>query len=262
MTEKRRTSISWVEAERIVVRGSAIEDLIGNVTFAEAIFLVLRGERPGPEEARLFESILVAIIDHGVRPPSTIAAVTVANTGAELNASVAAGILAINRFHGGAVEESMNAIRKAFARRLENRTDAMDAARATVAEFRESGERISGFGHRFHAADPRTGRLFALAAELGLSRGFVEQARALERALAESTGRNLRINADGAIAALLLELRFPPQAANGVFMIGRVPGLVAHAVEERESNPPMRTVSVEDYEYVGETPDPPNNTAL
>lgn len=251
MPEKRRTAVSWVEAERISVRGFPIQELIGNVSFGEAIFLILRGDRPTKNEARLFEAVLVSVIDHGVRPPSTIAAVTVANTGAELNASVAAGILAINKYHGGAVEDAMAAISDAVELQSRESISAAEAAKKTVAAYRSDGRRISGFGHRFHAADPRTVRMFALAEELGLAGSFVAQARELERALTESAGRNLPINADGAIGALLLELKFPPKAANGIFMIARVPGLVAHAVEEQERNAPMRTVAVDDYEYDG-----------
>ncbi|MDQ3042356.1 MAG: citryl-CoA lyase, partial [Acidobacteriota bacterium] len=129
--------------------------------------------------------------------------------------------------------------------------NAFEAAQKIVADYRARGERISGFGHRFHSADPRTVRLFELARELNIAGKFVAQAEALEKVLSESAGVNLPINADGAIAALLCEMDFPPKIANGIFMIARVGGLVAHAVEEQESNPPMRTVDAESYEYDG-----------
>lgn len=253
MTEKRHTSVSWVEAEKIEVRGFPIEELIGRVSFGEAIFLILRGKLPTFPEARLFEAILAAVIDHGVRPPSTIAAVTVANTGSSLNAAVAAGILAINKFHGGAIEDAMAALSEAVCSQSERAISPTEAAMTLAASYKANGKRVSGFGHRFHAADPRTQRLFSLAGELGLAGKFVEQADALEHVLTETAGRKLPINADGAIAALLLELGFPPKTANGIFMIARIPGLVAHVVEEQERNRPMRTVSVDEYEYDGDT---------
>jgi len=249
MGTKRHTSISWVEAEKISVRGVGIEDLIGGFSFSEAIFLVLRGSRPTAPELRVFEAILVSVIDHGVRPPSTIAAVTVANTGADLNAAVAAGILAINKFHGGAIEDAMATVRDSVEL-IESLGSAEAAAFETVRLHRAAGRRISGFGHRFHGSDPRTVRLFEIAAENGLAGRYVAQARAIESALSAG-GRRLPINADGAIASLLLELGFPDKTANGIFIIARVAGLVAHAVEEQERNQPMRTVSVEDYEYDG-----------
>ena len=251
MTFARKTSISWVEAEKISLRGYAIEDLIGNISWGEAVYLILLGELPPKNFANLLEAILISVIDHGVRPPSTIAAVTIANTGASLNSSVAAGILAINKYHGGAIEDAMKAISEAVKWQSEN-LNAYQSAEKIVQNYKEKGVRISGFGHRFHAADPRTIRLFELAKELEVAGKFVEQAEAIEKVLSEKSGKHLPINADGAIAALLCEMNFPPKTANGIFMIARVPGLVAHAVEEQEDNPPMRTVDVENYEYNGE----------
>jgi citrate synthase len=245
----RKTSISRVEAEKITIREHAVEDLIGNRTYGEALYLLLLGKLPTPEQARMLEAIIISVIDHGVKPPSTIATVTVANTGASLNASVAAGILAINKYHGGAVEDAMKAIGSAVAIQNSDGVDAATAAEKLIADYKERGERVSGFGHRFHAADPRTVRLFEFAKELKISGKFIEQAGVMERVLSERSGKSLPVNADGAIAACLLEMNFPPKIANGIFMIARTAGLVAHAVEEQENNPPMRTVDVESYEF-------------
>lgn len=244
----RKTALSRVEAEKITLRGYPIEELIGKRTYGEVLFLLLTGRRPAPEQAQLLEAIIVSVLDHGVKPPSTIAAVTVANTGASLNAAVAAGILAINKYHGGAIEDAMTAIAAAVHLQAAG-VEAAEAAERLVAAYQGRGERISGYGHRHHAADPRTDCLFALARELGLAGRFIAQAEALETALRAGTGKKLPLNADGAIAACLLELDFPPATANGIFMIARVAGLVAHAVEERQNNPPMRTVDVESYEF-------------
>ena len=69
MVEKRRTEIAWVEDGRILVRGYRLEELIGRLSFADAIYLVLRGELPDEARSRLFEAILVSVVDHGP-PPS------------------------------------------------------------------------------------------------------------------------------------------------------------------------------------------------
>ena len=253
MANNRKTAISWVEAEKINLRGYAIEDLIGRISLGEAIFLLLMGELPTKNQAKMLEAILISVIDHGASPPSTIAAVTVANTGASLNSAVAAGILAINKYHGGAIEDAMKAVAEAVELQKTENLSAIDSAEKVVQTYKSEGTRISGFGHRFHAADPRTVRLFELARELNVAGKFVEQAEILEKVLSEKSGRNLPINADGAIAALLCEMNFLPKIANGIFMIARVAGLVAHTIEEQERNPPMRTVEVENYEYDGKT---------
>jgi citrate synthase len=251
MAEKRKTAISWVEAEKIIVRGYAVEDLIGKIGWGEAVGLLLLGELPPANYAKMLEAILISVIDHGARPPSTLAAVTVANTGADLNAAVAAGILAINKFHGGAIEDAMRALSEAVALQEKENFTAVEAAEKVVQNYKARGRRISGFGHRFHAADPRTIRLFELAREFNVGGKFVAQAEILEKVLSEKAGRNLPLNADGAIAAVLCEMNFPAKTANGIFMIARVAGLVAHAVEEQERNAPMRTVNADEYEYDG-----------
>lgn len=253
MANNRKTAISWVEAEKITLRGYPIEDLIGRVSLGEAVFLLLRGELPTSNQAKMLEAILISVIDHGVKPPSTIAAVTVANTGANLNSAVAAGILAINKYHGGAIEEAMSAISEAVNLQKDENLSAIDSATKIVQNYKSAGKRISGFGHRFHAADPRTVRLFELAKELNVAGKYVAQTEILEKVLSEKSGKNLPVNADGAIAALLCEMNFPPATANGIFMIARITGLVAHVAEEQERNPSMRTVEVENYEFDGET---------
>ncbi len=251
MTYKRKTSISWVEQESIKIRGKSVEELIGNNSFGEILYLLLLGKLPSKNHARLLEAILISVIDHGVKPPSTISAVTVANTGASLNSAVAAGILAINEYHGGAIEESMMAISEAV-KIQEKGLDKTQSAEKLVDEYKSKGLRISGFGHRFHGDDPRTVKLFELAESLDVAGKYVEQAKVIEQVLSNKTEKKLPINADGAIAALLCEMDFPPKVANGIFMIARVPGLVAHAVEEQKNNPPMRTVDVENYYFEDE----------
>ncbi len=69
--------------------------MIGRLSFAEAIYLVLMGELPTPTVSRIVEALLVSALDHGATPPSTQAARNVATTGAPIRASAAAGILAL-----------------------------------------------------------------------------------------------------------------------------------------------------------------------
>src|SRR6266700_3029918 len=99
------TAVTRVEPNRVAVRGYDIADLMGRVSFGAAVHLILTGELPAPSIARLMDAVLVASIDHGATPPSALAARTVASTGASLSASVAAGIMSINRHHGGAIED-------------------------------------------------------------------------------------------------------------------------------------------------------------
>jgi len=175
----------------------------------------------------------------------------VASTGAELNSAVAAGILAISRFHGGAIEEGMKLFFQISSRMDEQNIPAEVAAQNVLQDMKARKKRASGFGHRLHTKDPRTARLFALADELGLSGKYVKIALAVEAALEQSLGKALPINVDGAIAALLCELDFPAEIGNAFFMIARTAGLVAHIQEEKTRMRPMRKIHPQDYEYDG-----------
>ncbi|RMG55493.1 MAG: citryl-CoA lyase [Acidobacteria bacterium] len=246
-----KTAITKVEPNKILLRGYRLDELIGRISYGDAIYLALKGELPPGNEGKVIEAILVSVIDHGGSPPSTLAARTIASTGAELSAAVAGGILAISQYHGGAIEECMNVLSEGVAYQHETSAALEDAAEWVVKRYRDRGKRIHGFGHRLHTRDPRTARLFELAATWGVAGRFVAMARAIERALSERLQRPMPINADGAIAALLCELHFEPALADAFFMMARIPGLVAHIHEERSRQKPMRRIHPTDIEYDG-----------
>lgn len=246
-----KTSVTEVKPNCISVRGYPIDELMGRITFSQAIYLVLKGEMPSVEVGKLIDAIFVSSVDHGAGPPSVLTARTVMSTGAELNSAVAAGVLAISRYHGGAIEEGMKLFLAIAERMDKNGTDEEDAGWEILREMRERKQRASGFGHRLHTQDPRTVKLFSLAEELGLAGRYIRIAVAVEKILAEQTGRHLPINVDGAIAAVLCDLDIPPEIGNAFFIIARVPGLVAHVHEEKSRMKPMRKIHPEDHEYDG-----------
>ncbi len=245
-----KTAITQINPNEVRLRGYRIDDLMGQVTFAQAIFLALRGELPPPGIARLLEAILVSSIDHGVTPPSTLAARTAASTGAMLNAAVAVGVLSINRYHGGAIHDCMNVITEGLQRVAGSGELLENVARDIVAEYKVEKKRIAGLGHRIHTSDPRTEKLFALADECGVAGDGVAMIRGIQKALS-ATGKNLPINVDGAIAALLIDMEIPQALANAFFIMARVPGLVAHIYEEQTRERPMRRINPSDHEFNG-----------
>lgn len=246
-----KTSITKVQPNKISVRGYPVDKLIGKISFAEAIYLVLRGEMPSPEVGKLIDAIFVSSVDHGVSPPSVLAARTVASTGAEMNSAIAAGVQAISRYHGGAIEEGMKLFLKIAQRVEEKNENEEKVVREILQKMKEKGRRASGFGHRIHTQDPRTKKLFSLADELGLSGKHVRIALAVEKELESLLGKALPINVDGAIAALLCDLEIGSEIGNAFFIIARVPGLVAHIHEERTRMRPMRKIDPQDFEYDG-----------
>jgi citrate synthase len=114
------------------------------------------------------------------------------------------------------------------------------AAERLVRQKRTAGERVPGFGHRVHSAvDPRVDVLFGLARDAGLDGDGIRCARAIEAALA-TVVRPIPLNIDGALAAVLYDLGFPPLVGTLLFIISRVAGLSAEVAEEYAREKPMR----------------------
>jgi citrate synthase len=249
--EKWKTAITKIEPNRIAMKGYRVEELMGQVPFAHVVFLLLKGELPSKEQGLLMDAMLVSSADHGATPPSALSARTVASGGAPLTAAIGAGITAINRYHGGAIEGCMSVLLEAVERKRETGRDAAIVAAEMVDEYRAAKRRIPGYGHRLHTEDPRSVRLFALAHELGIAGEYVSMAHAIRDAMKEKLGRDLPMNVDGAIATMLCEMDFPPEMSNGIFAISRCSGLVAHVYEEQTRMRPMRRIDPVAHEYDG-----------
>src|SRR5438045_9065018 len=101
------TSLTSIAPDKILIRGYALDEMMGRLSFAEAVYLLLMGELPTPAIGRMFNAILVSSLDHGVTPPSTLAARHVATAGAAVKGCVAAGAVALRPDHGGGLQRAM-----------------------------------------------------------------------------------------------------------------------------------------------------------
>ena len=253
--DRWQTSLTAIEPNKIQVRGYSLDEMMGRLGFAEAVYLLLMGELPTPAIGRMLNAVLVSSIDHGVTPPSTLAARNVATSGAPLKDCVAAGILAFGPHHGGDIESCMRFLDRGLTM-MRSGKSLKQAAEAIVGECVDQHEVPPGFGHRFHTRDPRAARLFQMSLELEVEGEHVRLIRAAERALDEVKDRfdrALPVNVDGAIAAICADLGFAYELGNAIFLISRLPGLIAHAHEERTRQSPMRQIDPKDHDYDGAT---------
>jgi citrate synthase len=247
------SSLTNIAPNKISVRGYPLDEMMGRLGFAEAVYLLLMGELPTPAIGRMLNAVLVSSIDHGVTPPSTLAARNVATTGAPLKDCVAAGILAFGPHHGGDIESCMRFLDGGLTLMRAGKSE-KQAADAIVEECVAQNIEPPGFGHRYHTKDPRAARLFQMALELEVEGEHVRLIRATERAIeshASHFGRPLPVNVDGAIAAISADLGFAYELGNAIFLISRLPGLIAHAHEERTRQSGMRQIDPKDYDYDG-----------
>jgi citrate synthase len=220
------TSVGTSDADSITVMGRDLtRDLMGKATLSELAFLVVQGRMPTPEEARLFDAVLVSLADHGLTP--TVLAARLTHTGApeSLQGAVAAGLLGAGSVFLGVVEDTVLFL-----------DEAGEDVEGAVARELEAGRRIPGLGHPIHKVeDPRTPRIYEIAEETGLTGSYLARLRELAAAHARQTGRELPINGAGVAGAALADLGFPGPLLRGFALLARTAGLLGHLAEEMQS---------------------------
>ena len=214
-TDWWKTSIIDTEPGRIELHGSPIQDLIGNISFTDMIWLMVRGDRPNEAQSRLFEAALVSAVDHGPQAPSIAAARMAVTCGLPLNNAMASAVNMLGDVHGGAGEQAVELFHLVMAH---------DGSVSNVLnEWKNRhGKIIPGFGHRFHKpTDPRAPRLMELvnqAVGFGACDGkFAKIAQQIETILSEQKGTPIPMNIDGATAVIYAKLSFAPSLRAGCF---------------------------------------------
>lgn len=251
------TNIIDIQPGTIRVRGYPIQELIGSIGFSEMVWLMLKGDLPNRDQAKLLEAALVAAVDHGPHAPSIAVSRIAVSCGLPLNGAMASAINTLDDVHGGAGEQCAELYLK-VDQRVSDGESLQAATEVVLDEFLgESGRFVPGFGHRFHPIDPRVGPLLGLvtdAANAGVVDGrFVGIAQSMEELLKQRKRRQIPMNIDGATAVIYTELGFSPPLARGIFCLSRSVGILAHAWEqtnrmERNKGPMPREFP---YRYTG-----------
>ena len=227
------TNIIEMEPGSISLRGTPIENLIGNKNFVEMIWLMTTGEHIDSKKSLLLEAALVAAVDHGPQAPSIAAARMSATCGVDINNSLATGINLLGDIHGGAGQQALELYQEIDEVGLEN-------IESVLKKHKELNQGyIPGFGHRFHKpVDPRAPRLIELVNDATkdgqVSGKFSKIACEIERKL--STKKPIPMNIDGATAVIYAELGCPPPLARGLFCISRSIGILAHTWEQMQQD--------------------------
>jgi citrate synthase len=251
------TEIIDIQPGEIHVRGYAIQDLIGQVSFPDMIWLMVRGDLPSPGQARLLEAALVASVDHGPHAPSIAIAQMAATCGIGLNNAMASAINVLGDVHGGAGQDCMKLYELVRNEHQQGGELASVTDRVLAQFISDNGKIVPGFGHRFHPVDPRAAPLLGLveaaAAEGVVGGGYVAIGREVEAALRRRTGRSLPMNIDGATAVIFAELGFAPEMGRGLFILSRSVGILAHAWEQMKAGRRMKGPMPKDipFTYAG-----------
>jgi len=218
-----RSELGWSTPDRITVRGKDLpNEILGHLNLGDMAFLELTGRAPNPKESKLFNAMVVTLVEHGITPSALAARLTYLGAPEALQGAVAAGLLGLGSVFVGSME--------GVARLLSESVSSNKDAKAIVAETK----RIPGLGHPIHKpVDPRSVRLFELARETGFYGKYCK----LMEAIAKE--KNSTLNATGAIGALACELGLDWKIVKGLGVMARAIGLVGHILEETRQ--PMAT---------------------
>lgn len=229
-----RSDIAWSNAERIVVRGHDLpSEVLGHMDLAAFSFLQLTGRKPTDGQARVYNALLITLVEHGLTPSALAARLTYAGAPESMQAAVAAGLCGLGSVFVGTIEGAAGML--ADELHDDPDVDLPAAAKRIVAGFRERKALVPGVGHPFHKPiDPRTPRLFEIAEESGLRGRYCELMELVGAEAERASGRSLPVNATGAIGALCNELGLPLKAVRGLGVMARAIGLVGHILEESE----------------------------
>jgi len=218
-----RSELGWSTPDRITVRGKDLpNEILGHLNLGDMAFLELTGRAPNPKESKLFNAMVVTLVEHGITPSALAARLTYLGAPEALQGAVASGLLGLGSVFVGSME--------GVARILSDAVDMGKDAKTVLAENR----RMPGLGHPIHKpVDPRSVRLFELARETGFYGKYCQLMEAI------ATEKNITLNATGAIGALACELGLDWKIVKGLGVMARAIGLVGHILEETRQ--PMAT---------------------
>jgi len=221
MKKPIRSDLAWSTRSRIVVRGKDLPgEIIGTLNLGDMAFLELTGRVPGAKESRLFNAMVVTLVEHGITPSALAARLTYLGAPEAMQAAVAAGLCGLGSVFVGSTEGCAKLL-------FETVKDGKSADRIV-----NETKRIPGLGHPLHKpVDPRTVRLFEIARETGFYGEYCKMIEEIAKL------KNLTLNATGAIGALACELGLDWKAVRGLGVMARAVGLVGHILEE--SRQPM-----------------------
>lgn len=207
-----------------------VNDLIGEATFTEVMFLQIMGRKARPVDIKIVDAVLVTLMEHGLTPSAIASRLIYMSAPENLQGAVASGLLAVGSQFVGTMENCSILLDEIIAS-----ADQQEAALAIATRYKNQKKPLPGFGHHLHKPDdPRSLKLLDLAdSEPTLERHYIDALKLLSRVVDQVYARHITINATGAVAALLGAISVPSRLMRGFAVISRAAGLVSHIAEEQ-----------------------------
>ncbi len=238
MTQQYPTSLGTSDADTITLLGQNLaDDLMGKVGFGELTLWMVTRRRPTPSEVRVFESVLVALADHGFTPTAIAARLTYLSAPDSLQGALAAGLLGGGSRFLGVTEDCGQFLAGVLAAAGDPPADDAgydELALEAVRTARAAKKFVPGLGHPVHKVrDPRTPALIKIAGEEGLRGPHLRLFEAIGRVHPQVLGRTLPLNGAGACGAVLADLGLPLSLLRGFALLARAAGLLGQLAEEQ-----------------------------
>jgi citrate synthase len=237
-TPEYPTALGASSLDSITLLGTDLaRDVMGEVGFGELAFWLATQRRPTPGETRVFEAVLAALADHGFTPTAIVTRLTWLSAPDSVQGALAAGLLGGGSRFLGVTEDCgrfLHDVLTGVDGDLPTDEAGWDAlALDTVTAQRAAKRFVPGLGHHVHKqGDPRTPRLFEIAAEEGLVGPHLSLFAAIGRVHPQVLGRTLPLNGAGVCGAALADLGLPLELLRGFALLARTAGLIGQLAEE------------------------------
>jgi citrate synthase len=237
------TGVSYVGEGKLTIRGYPVEELIQNLTFAEVLYVTIRGELPTKAQARVLDAIISSIPSHQYVAAHLLSATTVASAFPESPIpAIATGILTAGS-NTVSPQEVAHLVERGLEIKEEGGLSFDEAAERLLDEYLAAGRFVPGLGHPNHKEhDMRATEVARVAKAEGIWGDGCELYASVHRAFNERTGKNLPINIDGMMGPILRELGFTATEMPGIAAVGVMPGIIAMVAEEIARGVPLRIV--------------------
>ena len=228
-----RTDIGWSDVSSITIFGRDLpSEILGKINLGDMGFLELTGRLPNENESRMFNAMVVTLVEHGITPSAIVARMTYFGAPESLQGAVAAGLNGLGTVFVGSIEGAAKMLSDAMPK-ADPKADFAAMAKPVVETFQAKKQIVPGIGHPLHKPiDPRTPRLFEIASETGFDGPYLKLMKAIADEASRASGKVLPCNATGAIGAVCCEMGFDWKICRGLGVMARAVGLVGHILEE------------------------------
>ncbi|VVT51119.1 uncharacterized protein SAPINGB_P002990 [Magnusiomyces paraingens] len=194
-----------------------------------------------PYASKFLEMVLMLTADHGPAVSGAMNTIITTRAGKDLISSLVSGLLTIGERFGGALDGAANEFKNAFDKGL--------SPRQFVDSMRKQNKLIPGIGHKVKSRnnpDFRVELVKEFVKKNFPATNLLDYALAVEE-VTTSKKDNLILNVDGCVAVSFVDLMrssgaFTPEEVeeylkngvlNGLFVLGRSIGLIAHHLDQK-----------------------------